>query len=169
MLVLTGQRKNEIALLRWREVGSDALELPAERMKGKQAHTLPLSTQAAAIIASMPKLALQVPDDYVFGPSSVEPFDRIKRALDAHMGAARRWQIRDVRRSVASGMARIGVPVPVIEKILAHRGGTFRGVVGTYQRHSFLPEMAAALQKWADHVEHLVGGKPAKVVKLRRR
>ena len=169
MLVLTGQRKNEIALLRWREVGSDVLELPAERMKGKQAHTLPLSTQAAAIIASMPKPAPQVPDDYVFGPSPVEPFDRIKRALDAHMGAARRWQIRDVRRSVASGMARIGVPVPVIEKILAHRGGTFRGVVGTYQRHSFLPEMAAALQKWADHVEHLVGGKPAKVVKLRRR
>jgi hypothetical protein len=66
-------------------------------------------------------------------------------------------------------MAKLGIAVPVIEKILAHRSGTFRGIVGTYQRHSFLPEMAAALQKWADHIEQLVVGKPAKVVRLRRR
>jgi hypothetical protein len=55
----------------------------------------------------------------------------------------------------------------VIEKLLAHRGGSFRGVAGTYQRHSFLPEMAAAVQKWGDHVEQLITGKVAKVVKLR--
>jgi hypothetical protein len=57
----------------------------------------------------------------------------------------------------------------MIEKILAHKTGTFRGIVGTYQRHSFVPEMAAALQKWGDHVEQLVTGKAAKVVKLPRR
>ena len=66
-------------------------------------------------------------------------------------------------------MARIGVPVVVIEKILAHTGGTLAGVVGVYQRHSFLPEMTTALQKWADHVERLVGGKSAKVVRLREK
>jgi len=165
LLILTGQRRSEIAHLRWSEVGSDALELPAERMKGKRAHIVPLSTQAAAIIAAQPKV-----DDFVLGSWRwAGNSHHVKRALDAHMGDTPKWVIHDIRRSVASGMARIGVAVPVIEKILAHKSGTFRGIVGTYQRHSFLPEMAAALQRWADHVERLVGGKSAKVVKLRRR
>jgi integrase len=169
LLVSTGQRRSEIADLRWTEV-EDVLVLSAERMKGRAAHLVPLSTQASAILASLPKLVPGVPrkDSYDFG-SPIGHFDRIKRALDARMGETPKWVIHDIRRSVASGMARIGVPLPVIEKILAHRSGTFRGIVGTYQRHSFLPEMTVALQKWGDHIERLVGGKPAKVVKLRQR
>ena len=85
------------------------------------------------------------------------------------MGDTPKWKTHDIRRSVASGMARIGIDVPVIEKILAHRTGTFAGVVGVYQRHSFFPEMAAALQRWGDHIEQLVTGKSAEVVKLPRR
>ena len=171
LLVLTGARRGEIANLKWNEVGSDVLELPAERMKGKQPHMVPLSTQAAAIIASMPKVVPQVPrkDGYVFGQFAISRFVSIKQALDERMGDTPKWVIHDIRRTVASGMAKIGVAVPVIEKILAHKTGTFKGIVGTYQRHSFLPEMAVALQKWADHVEQLVGGKPAKVLTLRRR
>jgi integrase len=167
LLILTGQRRSEIAKLRWSEVGGDVLELPSERMKGKQPHMVPLSTQAAAIIASMPQLVPQVPkaNGYVFG-TRVDHFDRIKRELDKRMGEMPKWVTHDIRRSVASGMARIGVAVPVIEKILAHKSGTFRGIVGVYQRHSFLPEMAVALQRWGDHVERLVGGEPAKVVVL---
>src|SRR5262245_27606592 len=163
LLILTGQRRSEIAHLKWSEVGSDVLELPAERMKGKRAHIVPLSTQAAAIIAAQPKV-----DDFVLGSWRwAGNSHHVKRALDAHMGKTPKWVIHDIRRSVASGMARIGIAVPVIEKILAHRSGTFRGIVGTYQRHSFLPEMAVALQKWADHIEGLVSGRrPAKVVKL---
>jgi hypothetical protein len=66
-------------------------------------------------------------------------------------------------------MARIGVPVPVIEKILAHRSATFGGITAVYQRHSFMPEMAAALQRWGDHIEELVAGrKSTKVVRLHR-
>src|SRR5262245_34248420 len=165
LLVLTGQRRSEIAGLKFSEVEGDALALPAARMKGKQAHVVPLSSQAAAIIAAQPKV-----DDFVLGGWRwAGNSHHVKRALDAHMGKIPKWVIHDIRRSVASGMARIGVPVPVIEKILAHRSGTFRGIVGTYQRHSFLPEMGAALQKWGDHIERLVGGKSAKVVKLRRR
>jgi integrase len=171
LLILTGQRRSEISHLKCCEIGNDALELPALRMKGKQSHMVPLSTQAAAILADMPKLVPQVPrpDDYVWGNSPVGHFHRIKDQLDELMGDTPKWVIHDIRRSVASGMARIGIAVPVIEKVLAHRKGTFAGIVGVYQRHSFLPEMAAALQRWADHVEQLVGGKPAKVVKLRQR
>jgi hypothetical protein len=67
---------------------------------------------------------------------------------------------------MASGMAGLGIRVEVVEKILAHRSGTFRGIVGVYQRHTFIPEMRDALQRWADHVDEIVHGKPAgKVVR----
>jgi integrase len=162
LLILTGQRRSEIAGLRWSEIDDNALALPAERMKGKQAHVVPLSAQAAAIIAAQRKV-----DDFVLGGWRwAGNSHHVKRALDAHMGKTPKWVIHDIRRSVASGMAKIGVAVPVIEKILAHRSGTFRGVVGTYQRHSFLPEMATALQRWGDYIEQLVTGKPAKILKL---
>jgi integrase len=163
VLLLTGQRRNEIALLRWSEVKGDALELPAERMKGRQGHIVPLSTQTAAIIAAQRRIG-----ERVFVHESPH-FDRLKREIDARMGDVAPWVTHDIRRSVASGMARIGIAVPVIEKILAHRKGTFAGVVGIYQRHSFLPETATALQRWGDHIEQLISGKPAKILKLRRR
>jgi integrase len=171
LLVLTGQRRGEISHLRFSEVGNDVLQLPAPRMKGKRAHIVPLSTQAADIIADMPKLVPHVPkpDDYVWGDSPVGHFHRIKDRLDEHMGGVPKWTVRDIRRSVASGLARIGVALPVIEKILAHRKGTFAGIVGVYQKYRFAGEMSAALQRWSDHVEQLVTGKAAKVVKLPRR
>jgi len=161
LLLLTGQRRGEIAHLKWDEVKGNLLELPGARMKGKQTHIVPLSTQAAAIIESLPRIG-----DYVFGESPVTHFHRIKQQLDAHMGKTAPWVVHDLRRTAASGMARIGIAVPTIEKTLAHRSGTFRGIVGTYQRHTFVPEMTVALQRWADHVAHVVGGKPAEVVSL---
>jgi integrase len=160
LLILTGQRRSEIAGLKWSEVDGDLLMLPAGRMKGGKAHVVPLSAQAAAIVAAMSRAS-----EYVFG-TPVNNFDRIKRTLDARMGEAPHWQVHDLRRSVASGLARLGTPVPTVEKILAHVSGTFRGVAGVYQRHSFLPEMAVAMQRWADHVDRIVGGEPAKVIKL---
>lgn len=64
-------------------------------------------------------------------------------------------------------MQKLGVQVPVIERALNHTSGTFRGIVGTYQQHDYADEIRIALQRWADHVERLVGGEPAKVVALR--
>jgi integrase len=165
VLMLTGQRRNEIALLKRSEVKGGVLELPAARMKGKQSHTVPLSDQAAAIIAAQPHIG-----DLVFVHSSPH-FDRLKREIDARMGDVPKWVIHDIRRSVASGMARIGIALPTIEKILAHRKGTFAGVVGVYQRHTFEREMADALRAWTNHVEDLVAGRKAargQVVDLRR-
>jgi hypothetical protein len=165
LLMLTSLRRSEAAhLLRVEVGGNDMLAIGAERMKGRHAHTLPMSAAAAAVISGQPRGG-----KYVWGDSPIGHFDRIKRELDAHMGDTPKWKTHDIRRSVASGMARIGVPVAVVEKILAHQTGTFAGIVGVYQRHSFYDEMAVAMQKWGDHLEQLVGGKPAKVVKLRRR
>jgi integrase len=86
------------------------------------------------------------------------------------MKPAARWVLHDLRRTVASGMARLGVRLPVIEKCLNHSSGTFRGIVATYQRHDFAAEKRDALGRWADHIDAIVSGEPAgKVVSLRSR
>jgi len=64
----------------------------------------------------------------------------------------------------------LGVPIATVEKILAHRSGSFAGIVSVYQRHSFIPEMRAALERWSQHVEQLVQGTPpAKIIPIDRR
>jgi integrase len=116
----------------------------------------------------MPKIA---GGDYVFTTSGWAPlgrFDRIKHELDAHMKPQTPWVFHDLRRTVASGMARLGVRLPVIEKCLNHTGGSFRGIVGVYQRHDFAAEKRDALQRWADHIDSIVRGEPiGKVVRSR--
>ena len=66
------------------------------------------------------------------------------------------WRLHDVRRTVASGMARLGINLPVIEKVLNHTSGRFAGIVGVYQRHTFADEKRKALEAWATFVERLV-------------
>jgi hypothetical protein len=66
-------------------------------------------------------------------------------------------------------MQKLGVSVPVIEKALNHISGTFRGIVGVYQQHDYVDEVRIGLQRWADRVEEIAGGKPGKVLTLRGR
>jgi len=170
MLVLLGQRRSETAGMRRSEFNGDLWELPAARMKGRVAHVLPLPARAMAIIEALPPIG---DGDLVFSPTGKAPldhFDRVKRAIDAEMKPAAPWTWHDIRRSTASGLAGIGVAVPTIEKILAHRSGTFRGIVQVYQKYSFIPEMRAALERWSEHLDRLVRGVPAtKVIPIGRR
>ena len=70
---------------------------------------------------------------------------------------------------MASGMARLGIHLPVIEKVLNHTSGSFRGIVGVYQRHSFAEEKRAALDAWASFVRSTATGeRPANVISLRK-
>ena len=78
------------------------------------------------------------------------------------------WTLHDLRRTAATGMARLGINLPVVEKVLNHTSGSFRGVVGVYNRHSFDTERRHALDVWAAHVERLVTTEPgANVVPLK--
>jgi integrase len=169
VLLLTGQRRSEVAGMRRSEINGDVWTLDASRTKNKRPHTVSLSTQALAIIETMPRI---VGSDYVFTTSGWAPlghFDRTKRELDAHMKPQTPWVVHDLRRTVASGMAKLGIRLPVIEKVLNHSGGSFRGIVGVYQRHDFAAEKRRALQAWADQVDAVVRGEPVeKVVRLDR-
>ena len=86
-------------------------------------------------------------------------FSKAKKALDGAIPKdAAPWVNRDIRRTFASGCARLGISLPVIEKILNHTSGTFAGVVAVYQRHSFEAEKRAALEVWGQHMERLIDG-----------
>ena len=72
------------------------------------------------------------------------------------MSGINNWRVHDLRRTVVSGMARLGIPPHVADKILNHQAGTISGVAAVYQRHEFLAERKSALDQWAAHVERLI-------------
>ena len=67
------------------------------------------------------------------------------------------WVVHDIRRSVATGMADIGIAPHIIEQILNHQSGHKGGVAGIYNRSSYAAEKAAALVRWAEHVASIIG------------
>jgi integrase len=166
MMLLTGQRRGEVAGMRRAEIDEDIWTLPPERTKNGQKHSVPLSRQAMTIIESSLQI---VGGDYVFPGArggKLAGFSRIKNAIDARIKLKDRWTLHDIRRTVASGLARIGITLPVIERVLNHKGESFAGIGGVYQRHEYAAERPFALQCWADHIEEVVNGKPAgKVVR----
>ena len=164
-LLLTGQRRSEVAGMRRSEIVGDLWTLAAARTKNAKAHTVPFSAQVSRIIEQQPRIAGA--EDYVFttGKGPIGRFDRIKAALDAQMQpSAGPWVMHDLRRTMASGLQKLGVPLEVTEAVLNHAGGSRGGIVGVYQTHQYGPEKRAALQRWADHIEGLVSGKPARAV-----
>jgi integrase len=158
MLILTGCRLNEVARLQWAEIDGDTLKLPADRTKTNKPHDVPLSTMARSILDAAPRIA---GSPYVFttsGRAPVSGFSKAKSRLDQLMPSMLPWRTHDIRRSVATGLQRIGTSLPVIEKILGHESGSYRGVVGVYQRHAFSEEKREALEKWSAHVEKMICG-----------
>ena len=120
--MLTGQRRDEVARMTWGEVDLDARlwTLPKERSKNGQPHDIPLSEPAVAILKSLPRIG----DTFVLttdGKSAASNYSANKRRLDALLPADMPpWWLHDLRRTAASGMARLGINLPVIEKVLNH-------------------------------------------------
>lgn len=160
LLALTAQRRDEVGQMTWREVDLNARiwTIPKERAKNGIAHDVPLSDTAVKVLAGVRRIAGS--RGLVFtttGETPVSGFSKIKKRLDAAVPDAPPWVLHDLRRTAATGMARLGVNLPVIEKVLNHTSGSFGGVVGVYQRHHFAEEKRAALEAWAAHVGDLTG------------
>jgi integrase len=170
LMVLTGARRTEVAEMRWAELDEQhrLWKLPAERCKNNRPHVIPLVPSAWSVLEGLPRIE---GCEYVLttdGRRPISAWSKAKRRLSAKAGIApESWRLHDLRRTAASGMQRLGVAVPVVEKALNHASGVFRGIVGVYQTHDYADEVRIALQRWADHIERIVGGEPAKVVRLR--
>jgi integrase len=163
VLALTGQRRDEVARMSWDELDLErrVWALPAGRTKNDKPHVVQLSVPARAVISAQPRLGR-----LVFSRSGVTPigdFSSQKRRLDDLCGVSH-WRLHDLRRTMVSGMAGLGVAPHVADKILNHVGGTISGVAAVYQRHEFLKERRDALERWAAHVEGLLReGEPVKL------
>ena len=161
LLVLTGQRRGEVAAMERQELdlAKRLWTLPPARVKNNKRHTVPLSPQALAVI----ERARRIGDRFVFttnGNTPASDFGKNKRRLDALLPAKMPpWCLHDLRRTCASGMARLGVGLPVTEKVLNHISGSFSGIVSVYQQHDFADEKRKALEAWAAHVDGLIRGR----------
>ncbi len=130
-------------------------------MKNGRNHEVPLSAQAVRLIEDLPSVG---PYLFSFGDRPITNF-KGKRRIDRLSGVTG-WTLHDLRRTVASGMARLNIGLPVIEKVLNHQSGSFAGVVGVYQRHEFSEEKRRALDAWGNHVATITD-ESGKVVSLR--
>jgi integrase len=160
LLVLTGCRRQEIGGLSWSELNPDGnWTLPAERAKNGREHSLVLPPAALAIIRAVPRRSR----DHLFGDRAGDGFtswSRGKQDLDRRLGGSvRAWRVHDIRRSVATGMADIGIEPHIIEATLNHYSGHRRGIAGVYNRSRYERAVKAALARWSEHLEGLVEGR----------
>jgi integrase len=198
LLILTGQRRGEVAGMTWGEISEDlsTWTMPGDRTKNGVPHLVPLSGRARALLRGL------LPEDATEAKRSLAerragrllvlpglvgtPFagwSKAKAALDRVVADARAevaaaagtsltplvpWSIHDLRRTVATGLQRLGVRLEVTEAVLNHISGSRGGIAGVYQRHDWAGEKRAALHAWAAHVLAIVEGraKPPNVVTL---
>lgn len=181
LLILTGQRRDEVAGLRWPELDLPQKQwlLPADRSKNGEQNLVPLTPKAISILDNLPRIKGDA--QLVFtttGETAVSGFSKIKQRLDAAMLTILRreakkagtdaeaveaatvtaWRFHDLRRTVASGCQRLGIPLEVSEAILNHTSGTRAGIAGVYHVYKFETEKRAALDSWAQHVASAVEG-----------
>ena len=168
LLVLTGARRTEIGGMRRSEIDLAACTwtLPPERSKNGRAHTIPLHSLALGIIQSVPQ---QLGRDPLFGTKAAIGFTSWsgKAAFDKRAGVTG-WALHDIRRTVATRMADLGVQPHIVEAVLNHQSGHKGGVAGIYNRSTYEREVRSALAVWEHHIAGLVGGE-RKVVPFEQR
>ena len=177
LLILTGQRRSEVAGIGWGELdrATATWTISASRSKNGVAHVVALCAQAVAELDALTVIVLK--DDkerdkknwpksgFVLTTTSKTPISGItkaKLALDTAASKARDderlapWRIHDLRRTLATGLQRLGVRFEVTEAVLNHVSGAKGGVAGIYQRHDWKEEKRSALEAWARHVEAIL-------------
>lgn len=161
LLILTGQRRSEIGLLRWEWIDADSrtITLPPEVTKNNRTHTFPYGKMVAEVLAEIPQSSDDVfpaAREHVKGmpvrtingwSNSKAAFDRLIRG-EAEKSPVNPWTLHDLRRTFATNLAALGTPIHVTEKLLNHVSGQISGVAAIYNRHAYLDEMRQAIEAW---------------------
>jgi len=154
LLLYTGQRRGEIAGLRheWINWDNRTITFPAAITKNKRPHTIPFGTRVEELLRKGQSKGVLFP-----GRGVDTPFDgwsKSKPRFDARCSLPH-WTLHDLRRTFATNLAALGVPVHVTEKALNHVSGTTGGIVAVYQRHTYEREIRDAMGAWASYLEEL--------------
>jgi integrase len=159
VLLLTGQRREKVASMRWDDVAPDGTwTIPtAPREKGNPG-TLKLPPLAIKIIRSRSRFAS---NEYVF--AGRRPGEPIAGFATWHLAFRKRsgvdgWTLHDLRRTARSLLSRVGVRPDIAERCLGHAVGG--AIAQTYDRHAYTVEIGNALAKLARLIEQIVRGKP---------
>jgi integrase len=168
LLMLTGARRDEIFSADRDEFDVRPGEwiIPAERAKNGQAHIVPLSRAALDIVKTIPAVE---GTDKLFpargnaenGPSGFSKAQaRFRSSLDEALerDGGEHWTLHDIRRTVATGLQRLGVRFEVTEAVLNHVSGAKGGIAGVYQRLDWKAEKRTALEAWARELDRIVRG-----------
>jgi integrase len=161
MLMLTAQRRDEVADMAWSELSDDrsTWTIPANRAKNGVDSIVPLAPQARAIIEAAPRYKgnpLVFPGER----GAFSGWSKSKERLDRDSGV-KDWRLHDLRRTAATGLQRLGVRLEVTEAVLNHIAGSRAGIVGVYQKHTWADEKRAALNAWGEHIAAIVEGRTA--------
>jgi integrase len=166
LLILTACRKSEVGGIAWSELNFDdrVWVIPAGRVKNKRDHALPVPHAFWEIIETIERRPGR---DFLFGYSDVgfRNWSDPKEALDRRSGISD-WTHHDIRRTVATRMADIGIQPHVIEAVLNHQSGHKGGVAGIYNRSSYAREVKTALAMWADYLHSTILGTERKIIPI---
>jgi integrase len=154
LLVLTGQRRSEIAGLRWSWINDSEITFPQGFTKNKREHRLPVGRLVQSVLNELPESG-----DFLFPSrySDEKPFNgwgKAKEAFDDPLSFSD-YTLHDLRRTYSSTMAKLGVPIHVTEKLLNHVSGSISGVAAVYNRHSYWDEMREAVAAYDDYISRL--------------
>ena len=166
LLIVTGQRREEVSSLRWEELDRKELlwTLPGERAKNGEPNRVPLNDLAVAVLDGAAGSTTWPRSGSIFATSRGGPFTgygKGKNKLDLLMSQdggepVPDWRLHDLRRTLATGFQRLGVRFEVTEAVLNHVGGSRAGVAGIYQRHDWKNEKREAMKSWNDHVSAII-------------
>ncbi len=172
LLLVTGQRRGEVAAMRWLEIEGNEWRLPGSRAKSGSGHLIPLSPLALQILEDLPRVGKHVfssdrASEKSNGKETDKPvngFAKAKRRCDKG-GQVTGWHLHDLRRTVATNMRELGVDRLTVSKVLNHAES---GITKVYDRYAAEPEKRRALERWARRLEAIVQPESAgKVVNLR--
>lgn len=152
LLIVTGQRRSQIAALRGEYIQNDALHWPTDAMKKRQ-HSIPLTPVAKALLMEAPK------EGYVFlargGDSPFNGFSKCKIAFDKKLDGVAPWTLHDLRRTFSTGLARLRVPPHIKEMLLSHASAK-DPIEAIYDRYTYMEEQREALLKWEAKLQALL-------------
>lgn len=149
LLILTGQRRGEIVGLRRNWIKDDLITFPTGFTKNKREHRIPLGSIAKKIIDVAPSSTDLLFPSRSNADTMFSGWSKAKRNFD-HDLDINPWTLHDLRRTYSSKMAELGVPIHVLEKLLNHVSGVVSGVAAIYNRHTYLPEMREAVDRYED-------------------